>query len=231
MKNEFEKALDFLKEKLQSSSDHELIFVNIPADRLFEKYLFDFPFKNKIEYIPYELNKSFADILGFKNATIESIDLSNDKTDIILSIAALHHFNQDERLTFYKECKRILKPDGVLLIGDVLKGSKQDKWLNEYVNEYNSNGHNGIFFTEDEKFILEKVGFQVETELVEYTWNFDSIESMCEYCINLFGLDKISSDDFILQGIEKYLDYSVNDDLTCQFSWGLIYFKSINSQV
>lgn len=231
MKNEFERALDLLKEKLQSSSDHELIFINVPADLLFENYLFQYPFKNRIEYIPFDFNKNFADLLNIQCVSIDSINIPNEKSDIILSIAGLHHFDLDERLSFYKECKRILKPDGILLIGDVLKGSKQDRFLNEYVNKYNSNGHNGIFFTEDEKLILEKAGFNVTIEYVEYTWDFDSTESMCEYCINLFGLNKINTASFLLKDIGEYLDYSVNDDLTCQFSWGLIYFKSTASLI
>lgn len=230
MKNEFEKALEFLKEKIQTAD--ELIFLNVQADPLFEQYLFEYVKNAMIDYIPCEFNEKFANSLGFKYAQIDNIDLSNEKCDVILSIAGLHHFDSEERQKFYKECKRILKSDGILLIGDVLQGSKQDKWLNEYVNEYNSNGHKGIFFTkEDEKILLENAGFKVETEYVEYTWNFNSVEQMCEYCINLFGLNKINSRSFILEDIEDYLDYTVNDDLTCQFSWGLIYFKSTIPEV
>lgn len=224
MKNEFEAALELLKDKLQN----EIVFVNIPGDILFDRYL---PVENRIEYIPYEFNDTFANMLNTKCMSTDSIDLPDKKADIILSIAGLHHFNDDERLSFYKECKRVLKPDGVLLIGEVLKGSAQDKWLNEYVNAYNSNGHKGIFFDDIEANMLEDVGFNVEIKYVEYTWDFDSVESMCDYCINLFGLDKIYSISFLRKGIKNYLDYSVNDDLSCQFSWGLVYFKSTIARV
>ena len=224
MKNEFENALDFCKEKLQTSSDNSIVFLNIPADILFEKYLLKFSINNCIEYLPFEFNKYFSDILNFKQCSINSIDFYTSKADIILSIAGLHHFQPEERKQFYHECKRILKPNGVFIIGEVLKGSIQDKWLNEYVNNFNSNGHEGIFFTENEKSILESVGFKVEIEYKEYPWIFDSVESMCEYCIKLFGLNK--NDCFILDNIEKYLKYTINEDGSCQFLWSLIYFKS-----
>lgn len=225
MKHEFETVLRLLEDNIVTSSDKEIVFVNIPADILFERYLYSL-YRNDFEYIPYELNKSFAYKLGFEFTSIVSIDLPCEKADIMLSLAALHHFNLEDRQKFYKECRRILKPDGVLLVGDVLQGSKQDKWLNEYVNDNNSNGHRGLFFTEDEKLLLEAAGFQVDIQYKEYTWNFESLGDMCEYCINLFGLNKVTNKTMLLEDIDKYLNYTVNEDLSCQFNWSLIYFKS-----
>ena len=231
MKNEFNTSLDFCKDKLQEPIEHDLIFVNIPADILFDRYLTEYPFPNNVEYIPFEFNKDFAEITKCKFTSINHIDLPNESVDIFLSIAGLHHFTPRERLTFYRECRRVLKPDGILIIGDVLKGSKQDAWLNEFVNEYNSNGHNGMFFDDSDKLSLEEAGFHVEIEHKEYTWDFDSIESMCTYCMNLFGLNKINSTSFLQKHLDKYLNYTVNDDLTCQFKWSLVYFKSTTSRV
>jgi len=226
MKHEFETALELCKDKLQKKVDYELVFVNIPAEILFERYLFDLSFPNKVEYIPFEFSKEFASLSNFRQTNINHIDMPDQSVDIIMSIASLHHFTIEERLIFYKECRRILKPDGVFIIGDVLKGSKQDIWLNQFVNEYNSNGHNGIFFEENEKLSLQEAGFKVEIQHKQYTWNFDSTTSMCEYCINLFGLNKINSSSFLLKYLYQYLQYNINDDLTCEFPWSLIYFKS-----
>ena len=221
MKYEFETALELCSPILGNT------FVNIPADIVFPKQLLP----ENVTYIPFEFNKKFADKLNCVNCSIDNIPISEHSVDTILSLAGLHHFSSEDRLKFYKECKRILKPQvGVLIIGEVLKGSKQDKWLNEYVHSNNSNGHEGMFLTEDEKLLLESVGFKVEIIHKEYPWIFDSISEMCDYCINLFGLDKVNHEK-ITQDISKYLNYTVNEDGSCQFIWSLIYFKSTICQV
>ncbi len=87
-----------------------------------------------------------------------------------------------------------------------------------------------MFFTNDEQHLLESAGFTVEIFHKEYPWVFDSVENMCDYCINLFGLDKVDRNT-ILDDISTYLNYTVNEDGSCQFMWSLIFFRSTISQV
>ena len=220
MKYEFKTPIDLCSVK---SGD---TFVNIPADIAFKTELLP----KDIMYIPFDFNKKFADILNCNLCSVEFIPLKDESADIIMSMAGLHHFTAEDRLKFYRECRRILQPNGTFILGEVLKGSKQDKWLNEYVNKYNSNGHEGMFFTIEEKKLLEEVRFEVEIIHKNYPWVFDSIESMCDYCINLFGLNLVNHDT-ILEDIQKYLNYIINEDGSCQFEWSLIFFKSTVSQV
>jgi len=225
MKNEFEIAIKICELK---SNDK---FVNIPADNGF---LFNYIDKT-IEYIPFEINENFSKETNYKLCKLNNLPLENNSIDKILSLASLHHFNNNDREEFYKEIKRILKVNnnGIFILGDVLKNSKQDKFLNEFVNKYNSNGHQGIFFHENDKFLLEKCGFNViEIEYPKYKWNFTSKDEMCDYCINLFGLDLIISNEDVINGIKTYLDFYENkDDGCCYFIWQLIYFKSTISLI
>ena len=50
---------------------------------------------------------------------------------------------------FVEECLRIIKKDGNFIFADVKKDTSVDKFLNQFVNEYNSLGHEGNFFYED----------------------------------------------------------------------------------
>ena len=99
----------------------------------------------------------------------------------------------------------------------VLINSKQDKFLNTFVDCYNSSGHKGIFFDESEKYILEESGFRnIKIEIKEYNWYFNNTEEKIDFCKNLFGLDK-ASDEIILNGCNEILGKD-------NFQWKLIYF-------
>lgn len=215
MKNEFQIALSHFDFK------EDDLFLNIPADiGLIKNYI-----PNSIIYKPIELNKVFSDLTGFKYASCDNIPLENDSVDKILSLATLHHFDDIEREKLYKEYLRILKNDGVFVLADVLKGSKQDKWLNEFVDKNNPYGHKGIFWNRNDSKLMEKCGLSVTDVFTEnYTWDFDNINSMCDYCKNLFGLKYLSFEE-VLNGIKKYLEFKINKDGTCCFNWTLIYFK------
>lgn len=80
-----------------------------------------------------------------KKVSIDDIPLKSQSVNKILCLASLHHLNNEERINTYNEFYRILKPNGKLIIADVIKNSNQSIWLNNFVNNYNSNGHNGIF--------------------------------------------------------------------------------------
>ena len=221
MKNEFQITLSICDLKPYDK------FVNIPADNglIRKKYLDD-----TICYIPMEINELFHRITGYILCELNRLPLENKSVDKILTLASLHHFDINDRKKYYNEVKRVLKSNGIFVIGDIVKNSSQEHFLNEFVNNFNSQGHKGIFFSPDDKKLLEKCGFKVEIEYQTYPWKFNSIYEMCDYCKNLFGLDLIKKDEDIINGIKTYLDFYENDDGSCYFMWNLIYFKSTISQ-
>ena len=107
-----------------------------------------------------------------------------------------------------------LKPGGKLIIGDVHVGSREDKWLNEFVNRFN--GHNGKFWSEEDTRLMS--GFNVTTEMKHYPWAFASRNEMVDFCKHLFGLKNASHAE-IDEGLQKYLMAS-----DTEFEWSLIYF-------
>jgi len=200
--------------------------INIPAGGVFiEKYIN----LDKIKYKSYETNLDFSNLSDISYCEYINIPEQNESIDKIIVLANLHHSNNEERIEIYNEMNRILKKNGKLIIGDVLKNSNQDRWLNIFVNEYNSNGHNGIFWNDpqindSDKKLLEKCGFNITSKIVNYKWTFDSKDIMIDFCKNLFGLDKIKDNNDLYNGLQKFLNPVKIYNDRYEFDWKLIYF-------
>lgn len=204
------------------------ILLNIPAACVpLDKYFKVQPTK----YIQYETNPPFAKLMEITSCDLDKIPESTNSVDKIVTLASLHHATEEEREAFYRECYRILTPtNGKLIIGDVIKHSKEDKWLNIFVNAYNSAGHNGNFWTELDIVPLNSIGFHTVTCIKTYQWVFESETKMVDFCKNLFGLD-LASDTEIKNGIYEYLQpYTISSATSkLAFDWSLMYFTAIKS--
>lgn len=208
-----------------SASEGDVI-LNIPAACVpLEKY---FPKDISLVYYEYDTNKSFASLMNIKYSVLDDLDHDNVSIDTIVSIAGLHHASEDERLSFYYECKRVLKPTGKLVIGDVMEGSPQDSWLNGFVNKYNSLGHKGLFWNENDSLLLEICGYTVKTEVKRYVWKFKNEDEMVDFTKHLFHLD-LATKSIILEGLKTHLKPRVVDD-GIEIDWMLLYFTAKVSQ-
>lgn len=167
-----------------------------------------------VTYKSYETNAVFAKLTGTPHAPFGVIPEPDESVDKVISLVSLHHSTPLERLVFYKEAHRVLKPGGIMIVGDVLEGSAQDFWLNTFVKRFN--GHDGKFWTNSDAYLMH--GFTVEVSVKKYRWNFNGQEEMVDFCRNLFGLD-LASDEEIVEGLHTYL----NADKT-GFDWSLLYF-------
>lgn len=216
LENEFKIAVDMCDIK-----DTDIV-LNIPAACVpLHEY---FKIKPK-KYIEYEINHSFSKLMDVSHCNLESIPEQNDSIDTIITLASLHHTTEIERNEFYKECYRILRNcSGKLVIGDVIKNSKEANWLNIFVNKYNSNGHNGLFWCNNDKYLLELNGYDVKIEIKKYPWIFNGEEDLIDFCRNLFGLD-LATNVEILNGINTYL-CPVKKDNIIMIEWSLMYFIS-----
>lgn len=186
--------------------------------------------KQPQSYKQYDINCSFSELENIILCQLNKIPEDDNSIDTIITLASLHHTTNDERDMYYKECYRILKSEtGKLVIGDIVESSKEAKWLNEFVNKYNSNGHNGIFFSNNDKQLIEKNGFLTETEIKSYPWIFNNENELLDFCKNLFGLD-LATDKEILEGINTYLN-PIRLENNILINWTLMYFISIKNQV
>lgn len=157
---------------------------------------------------------------------LEAIDIADETIDAIISLAGLHHVV--DRATVFNELRRILKPDGVLCIADVRLGSDVDRFLNVFVDQYNSLGHEGWFIDRGFKQALTSARFAIEkNQVIPYSWNFHDVEEMVRFCILLFGLDD-ATPDTVHAGIEHYLGYTT-DSAGCQMNWELEFLRCTRS--
>lgn len=220
MDNEFKTAVKV--SNIQSSD----IVINIPAACVPIHKYFDIHPKR---YIEYETNKSFAERVHMHHCSFFTIPEADASIHKIISLASLHHMSVNERDIFYKECYRLLYSGGQLIIGDVLHSSKEDIWLNQFVNTYNSSGHNGLFWSEADRNLLEQNGFAVDIQLKTYPWVFDTKHAMVDFCTHLFGLDKATYEE-VYNGIETYLQPVYHNDKYF-IEWHLLYFIATKLQI
>ena len=184
-----------------------------------EKYI---PADLNIHYIAFETNKELAELTNTNQCSFDHIPCKEQTVDTILSLASLHHCTNEERVQFYKEAKRILKPGGKLIIGDVLLDSDQDKWLNIFVNKHNPVGHTGKFWTAEDAILIQSVGFTVTHTIQEYTWDFSDNNAIYDFVRKLFSIHSASDED-LYDGLTKYLHADFTNHL---FAWKLIYFTA-----
>jgi SAM-dependent methyltransferase len=213
---EFRVAADYIIKNIPALG----VVINIPAACVpLRKYL-----PPDITYIEYESNMSFAKQTGIQWASLFSFPLSDCCVDCVICLASLHHASAVERSAFYTECLRILRPGGVLIVGDVVSGTAQDDMLNTFVNAHNSAGHVGLFWSAADKRNFLEAGFDsVEFSIENYNWGFASENDMVDFCTHLFGLD-LASPATVLRGLEMYLNPIVCNNGSLALPWSLGYF-------
>jgi len=156
----------------------------------------------QITYLAYDFSGEFNDNHAkIKKCKESRVGLSDHSVDEIVSLAALHHIVARE--AFYAEMYRILKPGGRLIIGDALAEGKLDEFLNGFLDQWNSMGHNGRFIEEEDIKEIEQAGFRVKMEVDHYHWKFDSLQSALDFFRLLFCLDLNPSDQEIMEAIQK----------------------------
>lgn len=175
-----------------------------------------------VKYLEFDTNKDFAKN-NIKHYTIDEIPIESNSVDKIICLATLHHFNNTERLILYNEFHRILKYNGMLVIGDVIENSSQAKWLNIFVNKYNSNGHNGTFFSHEDSHLLKTVFKTIDFSIENYNWKFTDDSSLVHFFKLLFGLNLCKDNTLLLNNIKQYLQYNQKHDHIV-IPWKLIYF-------
>lgn len=167
---------------------------------------------------------------GFANAAVPlappgKLPFAEAGFDAVVSLTGLHHVDAHEQDAFLRECRRILRPGGRLLIGEVATGSAVDAFLNGFVHAHNSQGHEGVFF--DDAFLprLQQAGFgDCTMQTCDYGWQFPDWNAAVFFCRNLFGIDR-ADDDTLRRGLEAQLGaHDTGNGVT--LPWQLLFFRA-----
>ncbi|MEO1254228.1 MAG: methyltransferase domain-containing protein [Bacteroidota bacterium] len=205
--------LEFLAITQRLVQKPKSIILDIPAGGGYlKRYL-----SPDVSYLAHDFSGEFDDNhTGIKKCKESRIELQNSSVDEIVSLAALHHVVSREN--FYKELYRILKKGGQLVIGDVVSKGKQDKFLNKFVDQWNTMGHDGKFLEMQDLDEIAAVGFSINYEKEKYTWNFSNEGEATDFFRLLFCMDLNPSEKLLIDaiselGIDQSNGFSVNWEL------------------
>lgn len=184
-----------------------------------------------VTHICMESSSLFADFCrdaGHHHVQLADSDtfpLSSDYADRLISVAGMHHVTDKRPL--FREIKRVLKPSGIACIADVEKGSNIASFLDIVVDRYTTTGHVGSYFDRQTYVDLSSIGFKsVKRQVLNYHWQFKSVDEMVEYAQTLFGMTKANKQQ-VLDGIDRYLNYSIKENLV-SLEWQLTCFITSN---
>lgn len=151
-------------------------------------------------------------------AQLHQLPLEDASVDALVSIAGMHHI--DNRAAVFSEMRRVIRPGGQLCILEVPVGAATDRFLNGFVDSYNSCGHDGRFVDDEFRADLVAAGFRIESdELRRYSWDFSGETEMVDYLKLMFWLDK-ATPEIILKGVKDMLGVTAGKD-GCKMNWEL----------
>lgn len=152
---------------------------------------------------------------------VSEIPFENGCFDRVLSLAGVHHLAS--KAEFFREVSRLLRPEtGRFVLADVLADSPVDGFLNGFVHEHSSMGHEGDFLTPKTAEEMSDCGLQVvQAALESYQWVFPDEAAMVTYCTWMFGIDQATPEQ-VLAGIAEHLGYTCSG-YGCAMNWQLYF--------
>ena len=155
---------------------------------------------------------------------LDQIEIDDQSVDVCINLAGLHHLENSS--DFFNEVFRTLKPGGRFVIADVAENTGADRFLNQFVHNNSSMGHQGLFLNADTAGEISTCGFNIHSDkLVNYAWSFEKIEDMGIYCKLLFGID-LATAETVIQGIETTLGFMAGP-ANVNMAWSLRYIVAI----
>ncbi len=210
---------EFLNLLQYSDIKKEDVIADIPSGGCYLKKYISCDFLYHIDSSIEFLNMC-CDILNTAHCQIDNTPFKKDFFDKVYSLAGTHHL--DDKKLFFKEVKRVLKNKGKFIYADVQVGSKEDKFLNIFVDKYNKMGHKGLFIDANTISLMNKIGLTVqESKYKKFFWNFKSEKNMVDFIKNLFGLD-LAQENEIFNAVKTYLGYKKEKNII-RLNWGLLY--------
>lgn len=109
--------------------------------------------------------------------------------DAAISLAGVHHL-ADKRPLF-SEMLRVTRPGGRFVLSDVAADTPTARFLDGFVGDTNSTGHEGIFLDDHTLEELAEAGWNVLSHgLARFHWVFADMPAMVAFCRGLFDICK-----------------------------------------
>lgn len=152
---------------------------------------------------------------------LDDMPLASGTIDRVGSLAGLHHLTDKAR--FFQEACRVLKPGGLIVVGDVVEKTPVAGFLNGPVDLYTTTGHRGVFLRESEcASLLAAAGFVVISEEHRCChWEFESVEQLVRYCRTLFGMVK-ATEHQVRDAIAEFFPLELTAG-SVKLPWSLVY--------
>lgn len=142
--------------------------------------------------------------------------------DRVASLAGTHHL--EDRLAFFHECRRVLRPGGRFVVADAAADSPAARFLNGPVDRFTSTGHDGRFFAAGEATdLLLRAGFvDAREEHVPFAWTFPDRGTLVRFCVLLFGLVRATEDD-VAAALDAHFAIAEDAGRRASLPWSLVY--------
>ena len=150
--------------------------------------------------------------------------------DVVLTIAGIHHLDDEEQLQFLIATRRVLKTTGRLLMSEVKEHSRTSRFLDQFVGRYTGTGHTGNYLKKNFVSVVALAGYNtIKRETIVCPWVFANEEILFNWMSKFFGLSNISEKDLLFQvedilGLKKEAEVlTVNWELDFIFARGKKY--------
>jgi SAM-dependent methyltransferase len=140
--------------------------------------------------------------------------------DAAISLAGLHH--TADKIPVFKELHRVIKNEGRLVVSDVGKGSAVAEFLDGYVAENNSTGHEGLYIDQHTLTEVQCAGWAIESSMTkDFYWLFADLQQMASFSHQLFDL-RLSTESDTLQAIDQCLGITHFANGSVGMRWSLM---------
>jgi hypothetical protein len=118
--------------------------------------------------------------------------------DVVLSIAGIHHLEDEDQLIFLIGTRKVLNSNGQLLMVEVKDGSPTSRFLDEFVGEYTATGHKGNYLKENFVAMASRAGYKtVKRKTVVHPWVFKDEDHAFSWMSKFFGLSSVSKKELL----------------------------------
>jgi len=139
-------------------------------------------------------------VTGCDDRPLLPLPWSDDTLDAVLSLAGVHHL--DDKVPLFRECRRVVRPGGQLVLSDVAAGSATARFLDGFVGDHNSTGHDGTFLSDHTLDELQTAGWLIDTvREVPMLWRFANRTELADFTRHLFDIVHAPSDRTIIDAV------------------------------